>query len=188
EGIPLAAGWLDIGAYWEGSLAQITWATSWEEQADYFDVERSGDGLTFEAVGRVAAQGHSRERTAYRFEDQGPAEAPASGRVYYRVRQTGTDGRTALSEQVELPWRALAIRLQVSPNPFVEVLDIEAFGTRSAEMHLRICDAGGRLLASQVLAAGEERCQFYLEGLEPGIYFFEARCENWQEHRKLIRK
>ena len=59
----------------------LNWNTALESNSNYFSVERSTDGRTFNTIGRVNAAGFSTTEIKYSFTD----EAPADGKNYYRL-------------------------------------------------------------------------------------------------------
>jgi hypothetical protein len=67
---------------------ELKWATASEINSDYFDVERSVDGLAFESIGTVKSAGTTNEKHSYSFLDK---TAPG-GFVYYRLKQVDFDG------------------------------------------------------------------------------------------------
>jgi hypothetical protein len=66
----------------------LNWATSQEVGAAYFEVERSADGDSWNAISSVAAIGDSDERQLYTIRD----ETPLAGTSYYRLRQVDRTG------------------------------------------------------------------------------------------------
>ncbi|MFD1468941.1 hypothetical protein ACFQ48_11960 [Hymenobacter caeli] len=86
--------------------ALLRWATASEAGTARFVVERSADGVVFEAIGAVAAAGTSRASHAYRFDD---VAAPAA--YYYRLRQENRDGTVVYSAAVAItPASRFAVR------------------------------------------------------------------------------
>ncbi|WP_187261076.1 GDSL-type esterase/lipase family protein [Pontibacter beigongshangensis] len=81
---------------------QLHWITAMERDNDYFVVERSVDGIAYEAVGRVAGSGNTNTSISYAFLD---TTAPA-GAVYYRLRQIDLDGAESLSAVIVARARA----------------------------------------------------------------------------------
>ncbi|WP_345368392.1 hypothetical protein [Algivirga pacifica] len=74
----------------EGNIA-LSWATTYEENNDYFIVQRSIDGKSFDSLDRVDGYGEGEIEavTEYSFTD---FNAP-SGMVYYRLKQVDIDGK-----------------------------------------------------------------------------------------------
>lgn len=74
-------------------LVRTDWRTATEINNDYFTVERSADGSTFQTVGHVAGAGNSTGVLDYAFLD----DDPLMGVSYYRLRQTDFDGTFTFS-------------------------------------------------------------------------------------------
>ncbi|NJN78400.1 MAG: hypothetical protein HC803_08785 [Saprospiraceae bacterium] len=66
------------------NTTQLNWTTSTEENNDFFTIEKSLDGINFEAIGTKAGAGNSLEVREYNFTDA----KPANGKNYYRLKQT----------------------------------------------------------------------------------------------------
>lgn len=73
----------------ESETVKLDWATSMEENFYKFIVERSNDGLAFEAIGEVSGKGFNIYDVVskYSFED----EAPLLGFNYYRLKAVDLD-------------------------------------------------------------------------------------------------
>src|SRR5690606_22125879 len=74
----------------EGERNRLQWNTVSEERGDYFEVERSLDGTTFNRIGTVQANGKA---SAYTYYDT----RPVSGKNYYRLRLMDGAGRSQYS-------------------------------------------------------------------------------------------
>ncbi len=108
----------------EGDLGkvEITWQTAWERDNDYFEVEKSRDGVNFQSIARVLPKGNngfSNSIQNYVHYD----EQPWLGKNYYRLKQVDFDGTTTYSkiEVVIFERSALAPtagKMEVYPNPF----------------------------------------------------------------------
>jgi len=98
---------------------QIDWSTASETNNDYFNIERSKDGLSFENIGKVAGAGNSNFNIYYVFTDKNPHQ----GISYYRIKQVDYDGQTSYSEI-----RAVNLNNQneiiLYPNPASDYLNI----------------------------------------------------------------
>lgn len=95
-----------------GNQVVISWKTEMEHRNSAFILERSGDGIRFQPLARVAAglNGGSKQ---YDWTDQ----HPLNGRNYYRLSQIDADGR-----QNNLGVRSVSIegagaQFSLSPNP-----------------------------------------------------------------------
>lgn len=72
----------------EGSVLTY-WATSSEKNNDYFTIEKSANGASFELLGTVKGGGNSSTQKEYALFDQNPY----TGINYYRLSQTDFDGQ-----------------------------------------------------------------------------------------------
>ncbi len=77
--------------------ALLEWKTMQENNASHFNVQRSVDGVRFETIAKIAAQGTTANVTDYRFEDK-----QATGNMYYyRLQQVDFDTKMNFSNVVK---------------------------------------------------------------------------------------
>lgn len=67
----------------------LTWETISENDNDYFAIERSYDGKSFEEIASISGAGTSSEHLYYRYTDPTPHNKEW---VYYRIRQVDFNG------------------------------------------------------------------------------------------------
>ncbi len=79
-----------------GTTNKLAWQTATELNNQYFDVQRSTDGATFQTIGQVKGVGNSVALNNYEFMD----EAPSLGTNYYRLQQVDYNGKTTTSKTV----------------------------------------------------------------------------------------
>jgi hypothetical protein len=78
--------------------AILTWTLATEINNDFFTVERTLDGISFEEVLEMPGAGNSFSPLTYIAND----ENPLPGKSYYRLKQTDYDGQFEYSSLVEL--------------------------------------------------------------------------------------
>lgn len=152
-----------------------SWTTATELNNDYFTVERSRDGLVFEAIGEIPGAGTSMSTHAYEWLDR----APHSGFSYYRLRQTDFDGTSSLSPVVAVWMEVPGTSLSVFPNPnngSFTVLRNEAEGA----LPLELLDASGRVIRSWLIASGVEREALQIDEAD-GLYIL-----RWQGGQQRV--
>lgn len=71
----------------------LEWSTASEENNDYFTIERSFNGVSWVAIGKVNGAGTTTVENFYSFEDKKPVE----GISYYRLKQTDYNGEYSYS-------------------------------------------------------------------------------------------
>ena len=98
-----------------GNSVVLEWATLSEKDNDYFEIERSLDGVNFVTIGYVGGAGDSDRRIDYTFSDN----APEQGRLYYRLSQVDFDGTRVYADKVVSVLYAgnEAEQLTIVPNP-----------------------------------------------------------------------
>lgn len=74
-----------------GAKVELNWATSTEANNDYFIVERSIDGIHFNAIATVDGAGNSNKFMSYIYTDS------YDGKAYYRLKQIDYDGTFSYS-------------------------------------------------------------------------------------------
>jgi len=110
--LPVTLVQFDVQA--QGHDAKLSWLTASEQNNDHFTLERSLDGTSFVAIGRLAGQGSKTTATTYAYTDLNAA-AQTTGLLYYRLQQVDLDGTSRYS-----PVRAVrftAADLSLYPNP-----------------------------------------------------------------------
>lgn len=113
-------------------IVQLDWVTASEKNNAYFQIERSKDLITFESLGRVAAQeGIGLTGHTYRFIDQ----QPYWGTSYYRLYQVDLSGTFTIYPAVAVILRSEPYRIY--PNPVVDQrFRISVDEPQIAEIHL----------------------------------------------------
>ena len=76
----------------------LEWRTASESNNDYFNLEKSKDGITFNSIGEIDGAGNSTIIHNYSFND----DNPYSGINYYRLKQTDFDGTFNYSRIIAL--------------------------------------------------------------------------------------
>ena len=98
-----------------GNSVVLDWATLSEKDNDYFEIERSLDGVNFVTIGYVGGAGDSDRRIDYTFSDN----APEQGWLYYRLSQVDFDGTRVYADKVVSVLYAgnETEQLTIVPNP-----------------------------------------------------------------------
>ena len=143
--------------------ATLKWNTLNEVNINDFVVEKSNDGVTFSAIGKVFPQGASSNN--YVFTD-------ASNRnntvVYYRLKSTDLDAKVAYSNTIKVSFTA-PIKLSVFPNPTVCALTLN-YNTSSTNVFANITNAEGKLMKQILLPAGSNMTNINVAEFAKGIY------------------
>lgn len=98
----------------------LNWQTANEENNNYFQIEHSTDGLTFNTLDRIMGNGNTNELSNYSYFD----EKPKPGYNYYRLKQVDFNGTFEYSKIIVSQVKAEGIAVDISPNPFTEQVSI----------------------------------------------------------------
>ncbi|HMQ47525.1 MAG TPA: hypothetical protein PKA00_09025 [Saprospiraceae bacterium] len=84
------------------ALVSLDWATASETNNDFFTLERSFDGRSFEQIAQVAGAGNSHDLIRYTFNDEKVMLLAPGDEVFYRLSQTDFDGRKTYFDLIAL--------------------------------------------------------------------------------------
>jgi hypothetical protein len=125
------------------NVVNITWTIDQQLNLNHFIVLRSGDGVSWTTVGKVAVQASS---SNYSFTDL----SPYHGLNYYRLQAVDNDGNYNLSE-VKLVRAAFNKGLVLGPNPASDHVSL-TFGTDiSTNVIVRLINQYGQVLQQKQL-------------------------------------
>lgn len=140
-------------------VSQLKWATEMEENFDYFVIERSVDGRTFESIGEVKGAGWSHEQRTYDFTDNNPA----NGVNYYRLKAVDFDGYTeyfnVISTYIE------QAKMEISARVSHRILTVAV----NASAHIRIINLQGAPVFEGAIETGRNSLTLP-ENILRGVY------------------
>ncbi len=117
----------------------LSWSTSQEINNDYFDIERSADGVKFSKVGKVAAIATPSTINNYTFTDN----IPVKGIGYYRLKQVDKDGKYAYSSLKQVYFSGTKSSTVLYPNPAKNIINLEFYAAKSSVEDLTITNLSG---------------------------------------------
>ncbi len=96
-----------------GEKVFCDWITASESNSDYFTVERSADGITYDSLSSLIAHGNTTKYNFYHYED----EKPLHGHSYYRLRQTDFNGKSIHASPMHVYFDLSPEKYTFFPNP-----------------------------------------------------------------------
>jgi hypothetical protein len=174
-----------------GDKVHLNWITASETNNDYFTVQRSVDGISFEDITYVDGAGNSNEIRYYSAVD----EKPLSGLSYYRLKQTDFDGGYSYSKAVAVKFTQNRIEEEISiyPNPNNGSFNMRLSGFSEGsrlEIHMRNI-TGKEVLNRQIMTGMDESVELRFneqDVLQPGIYLILIVSESNIYTKKIIVK
>jgi hypothetical protein len=150
NGATLPVELLNFDAQFEDGVVKILWTTASETNNDYFTIEKSLDGINFEALTMVPGAGNSNHFISYTAIDKNPLQ----GTSYYRLKQTDFNGAYEIFEPVvvknDASGTADSASLTVFPNPSNGQdlsIKLSGFGPNT-EVYIVVSDLLGKELYS----------------------------------------
>ena len=136
----------------------LTWMTASEINNNYFAVERSIDGKTWDKIGQVKGNGTTTDVHNYNYTDSN-INLLAVSVVYYRLKQVDYNGNYTYSAVRELNLDAIGTNnLKVWYNQSDGQAYINYYSINNTEnLHLTLTDMRGKIIASQNVEASKER-------------------------------
>jgi hypothetical protein len=166
---PLPVELLRFEAIRADATSVLQWTTATENNNDFFTLERSADGVHFEALAQIKGAGNSSVEQHYAYTDR----SPLGGTNYYRLKQTDFDGKTSNSNVVSVKFDDKAATLVLYPNPvsndLVVVLPV-------SEGVVSVMNADGKVLFSQNVRneTAKGSTSVSLAGLASGFYWVQV--------------
>ncbi len=181
----LPVSFADVKATKETTGIQVQWATASEKNNDFFTVEKSTDGVTFETITTVKGAGNSNDIRNYTATDR----QATNGLSYYRIKQTDFDANITYSEVVSLSTTSNG-EMKISPNPgnSGETMFLSFPSEAQEEVTIIVRNLQGQEYVSKTVADTEshELIAISTDSLAPGMYMVIASSENNHYSQKIV--
>ncbi|MEP1094664.1 MAG: choice-of-anchor D domain-containing protein [Cyclobacteriaceae bacterium] len=185
---PLPVELVSFAGSAENNEITLDWITATELNNDYFEIQRSLNGVVFETIGKVAGNGTTSVVSSYDFVDS----SPAYGVNYYRLRQVDYDGAQEFHQiiRVDNDFIKSGIEAAVYPNPsYVDNLNLKiSSGDDHTEIGVVLYDTQGRLKYQKTFSPSlnlSEKIMLDQEVIS-GIYFLKVKQGASEITQKLI--
>jgi hypothetical protein len=185
---PLPIELISFTATVKDAFVELNWITATEINNDYFNVERSADGINFNSIGKVDGAGNSSQILDYAVVD----DTPLNGISYYRLRQTDYDGKSSYSELEVVEFNSMiGFNFKIYPNPNNgEGFSVKINKSKSFKLFVVMYDMLGKELYSKVIITSDSHEDVYAiepsQKLKPGVYLVTATSNNETYKKRLI--
>ncbi|MCX8489867.1 MAG: T9SS type A sorting domain-containing protein, partial [Cyclobacteriaceae bacterium] len=170
----------------EGSIANLSWKTASEVNNDYFEVQRSSDGMEFIGIGKVNGNGITNLASEYFFEDR----KLLKGNNYYRLKQFDFDGRSSYSNDIVLYYDGVTpLNVFLYPNPTnAQNINVELINPSTEYLNIRVFDMTGQVLVQTTINAEdlESNISLNAEELKAGVYVVEVIQGTQRVTKRLV--
>ncbi len=170
----------------EERMVRLDWQTASELNNQGFEIQKSSDGITFEAIAFVDGAGTTNQLQTYHYLDRNAPEA-----AYYRLKQIDHNGSFTYSH-LDYVEAGGVTPFSFYPNPFTDVLYLETTSqlNKGESLFLEIWNPQGKL-EQQTHGNAEEIKAFLesrLQNLSSGLYFIRLQTQKQTYQYKIIKK
>ncbi len=164
---------------------ELRWSTATEKSNNYFDIERSVNGVDFKSIGTVKGSGNSYKTLNYNFIDKNLSNET----TYYRLKQTDFDGRFNYSAIVvsDICKNKTEFEFDIFPNPATSILSIKSDNSDEMNKEITITDAIGKVvLKTQINDLNAS--QININELSEGVYFISVISGDKKMVKKFVKQ
>ena len=180
--ILLPVNLLKFTAEKSGSKAvELKWSTNAENNNNFFEVQRSADGINFVTIGKVNALQSAATIKSYSYTDSKPAAVN-----YYRLKQIDKDGGFDYSATLPVKFDT-KIKWQLYPNPANAKTAL--YMQENVEgLQLALTDLSGRVVYNSAVmnAVNGQQISLPVNKLAKGIYLLKITTPGSVTTEKLV--
>jgi surface protein len=145
----------------------VSWQSSEDENFSHFELQWSNNNSEFKTIfTQKVTGGHHLQN--YQFAHSNP-----SSNNYYRLKLINKDSTSNISHSIEISACRTVGKIQVTPNPFLNIVYINNSGLKNLTCKLYSMD--GKLIA-ETMVQGNQNKPWELDNLSSGMYLI--RFEN----------
>jgi hypothetical protein len=171
------------------TAAELTWATASEIDNSHFVIERSYDGHSFEAIGRVEGNGNSSEVIHYAYTDMSIAKGTQV--AFYRLHQFDYNGVSEYSDVRRVTFGTDNLDEQsiaIYPNPFTSDVYIDCSTLSGGQITIVVSNVAGQQLIERSINNTQEIEKVDLSSLPKGMYFVNVTSDTGTTIVKVIKR
>jgi len=184
--MPLPISLVSFDASVNNGIVNLTWETSSEQDNDFFIVERSRDGQTFETLTKIDGAGTTTQALKYQAKDTNPFK----GTSYYRLSQTDFDGATSYYKVLSIKIDGFPEVTRLYPNPVDKEaqLHVDFFAEEDGPVKISIVDPAGLSTESGRIEvkAGANLFEFTPHFKSSGVHVIIIRTRDKAQALRLV--
>lgn len=159
----------------------LEWTTASEINNNYFTLEKTTDGNSWQELKKISGAGNSNTLKNYSVRDT----QPFAGINYYRLKQTDFDGTFSYFKTVSVNFREQgSLSVFIYPNPAAETLSVCASEAASCQL----LNVKGQSIGSILNFSSNNIQRVDISGLADGIYLLRIFNDNNSTAKKIIVK
>jgi hypothetical protein len=180
---------LGFDAVLNKGVTQLNWEAVCRQKVNYFEIERSIDGIHFTTVDHVT--GTDLLNQSIRFNDIDNVTNLNSEFVYYRVKAVADNkANPKYSKIVKINLSSiLAANIRLTPNPVASSLLVNVITANAGEVELRIYSGDGKLVKSYINTVRKGANTFTVTGFQNiprGLYHAILTVDKQNYTQKIV--
>lgn len=177
---------IDFDAELIDKTVSLSWSTASEINNDYFNIERSVDGINYKIIDIVQGAGNSMEVLDYQFYDNDPP----SGIVYYRIRQIDFDGKNEVFDAKSV-YIGTNVKVNWTHTKISNKNKINIYGDLQGTFDVKIININGKVVLDKLFLTSDvinkTSMQIDLpESLNQGVYLVNVTKGNFTKSGKIL--
>jgi len=159
----------------QGKQVLLNWQVSNQLNMQYYEVERSNDGVHYSGRNRQAVSGNNGSTAQYSWIDGNPE----TGNNYYRIRCVGIGGEITNSTVINIKTGISLPGISIYPNPVTNnTIALQFTGMPKGDYQLQLLNSHGQVLLSKLIShsgANNAQTVFLGAGISKGSYYLEIK-------------
>jgi len=189
SGITLPVSLGEIKGKLDNNSAIIEWNTYSEAGNNFFDLERSADGINFESLKTITASGNSSTIKNYKWIDNSLPKNEQT--LYYRLKMYDLNGKVEYSKVIILKPSLITSVDNIYPTVLTrsDLVKVNMISSVSQVANISIYAPGGQKIAQQVQMLQKGTNNFTIKEFRVsgnGIYILKIQAGNFSEVKRLI--
>ena len=186
---PLPINLLSFSGRNNGNSNLLEWATSSEQNSNYFELQRSTDGINFVKAATITAAGSSSTNRNYNYNDN--ISSFTARLFYYRLKQVDISGEAKYSTIVKIKLGNKGFDVEASPNPFADQLRVQVDAIQKENATITLNSLDGRKILKQNTSLNKGSNVVLLDKLDNlpgGIYLLTVVTDSEKITVKVIKQ
>jgi uncharacterized repeat protein (TIGR01451 family) len=171
----------NFNAAYQNKQVNLVWITQQEINNKEFRLERSVDGIHFEAFATIAGALNSSSAKTYFYTD---VNFPHLSKIFYRLIQVDIDGSERISSVKTVTikdFKSSPINIySISPNPVEDIASVLTLADEEADYTFKLFSNTGQLVHSEInhLYKGKNSTSIQYNNTASGFYILEVQNKN----------
>lgn len=162
----------DFKATLIGNTTRLDWQALTNLKVNYFEVERSFNGIDFEPIGHINKRDPFANTAEYSFQDN--IITIENRVIYYRIKLVGSNGIKYSNIATVAIEPGQQNRIVIFPNPVKDVMQVQVSSIKNNKVRVDIFEPSGKLIISTATTVKKGNNIIAISGLgqhPAGVYF-----------------